>query len=203
MVNSNLVKKLSVATAGAAFMALGTMGSAQATGLIYEGTLFDGSTETETLELENDFFNFDFPGWDFWGFKGNAGETATVTVSKLISEFEPWLCVWFFTEEYTSEFADIFSDSTTFSLNTFMVADTIGSEATFTLANTGFYAIGLTSLYSYNPTTQPLEYSISLQGAGGQAPTPTSVPEPASLLGLMVVGILGAGCVLKRGHATC
>ncbi|NET08442.1 MAG: PEP-CTERM sorting domain-containing protein [Merismopedia sp. SIO2A8] len=50
---------------------------------------------------------------------------------------------------------------------------------------------------------RPIWHYFTRISAQPQAPTPTSVPEPASLLGLMVVGILGAGCVLKRGHATC
>lgn len=199
MATSTLVKKLSMAAAGAAFLALGSVGSAQAAAITFDGNLLDGSTQTGSVQPGNNVSNPQ--GWDFWSFFGNAGDTATVTVRRLVGALDPALGVWFGTEADTSGYTSIFSSGATTPL--IAAADDnlapalpgpFGDpQATFTLANTGFYTVGVSSFAS-NSTTALLPYSISVQGSGHDV----SVPEPASVLGLLAVSALGAGSRLKR-----
>ena len=191
------LNKIFIATAVTGLMTLGTVSSAQAAAITFEGNLIDGDVDTGVVDPGNNTFNPD--GWDFWTFFGNEGDVATITVNRLVEALDPALAAWFGTEADTSDYTSIFSDSA----NTPQVAfadDEIPNPGpfgdptvTFTLnvGQTGFYTIGVTSFLS-DPTSEPLAYQISLTGSG------VSVPEPASVISLLGIAALGFGSALKR-----
>jgi hypothetical protein len=197
MAISSLINKLSMAAVTTAVVAIGTVNSAQAAAITFSGTLTDGETQTDFVQPGNNINNPS--GWDFWRFFGNTGDVATVTVRRLVGSLDPALGVWFGTETDTSNYTSLFSNSA----NTPLV-DSADDElppavpgrfgdpsTTFTLANTGFYTVGVSSFAS-DFSTEPLAYQISLTGSG------VPVPEPGSVMGIVVLGTLGAGSMLKR-----
>lgn len=195
MTTSGLVLKLSIATGAAFLITAGTDRSAEAAAVGFRGTLLNGVTQNDTV-LPGE--NTDNPaGWSFWRFFGNAGDTTTLTVRRLVGELDPAFGVWFGTEADTSNYSSLFDDGLTTSLIASAddelpaaIAGPFGDpEETFTLDQTGFYTVAVSSFAS-DLTSGPLPYSITLSGVGA-----TPVPTPALLPGLIGLGL---GVLRKR-----
>lgn len=222
MVFSTLVKKLSMAAAGAAFAALSAGGAAQAI-IINETSDFGDSVGTEfilpagTTEVLGT--NFGFEDGDLFRFAYDALTTATLGLDFVTGDANLIL--------FNGAGNPLFGDDDR--------GPGLDSEITFTFAP-GEYLVGVgrnnfagfdadgnkiidndTGLCSPgadcnpagvlafvgsesgntggDPTDYRLTFSIPTSGIGSE---PTPVPEPASLLGLLTVGALGAGSALKR-----
>lgn len=195
MTTSGFVLKLSAAAGAALLITAGTDSSAEAAAVGFRGTLVNGVTQNDTV-LPDD--NADNPaGWSFWRFFGTAGDTATVTVRRLVGDLDPALGVWFGTEADTSNYSSLFDDGLTTTLVASAddelpaaIAGPFGDpEAMFTLDQTGFYTVAVSS-YASNFASGPLPYSITLTGASA-----TPVPTPALLPGLIGLGL---GVLRKR-----
>lgn len=222
---STVIKKLSIVTAGAAVVAtaLATI-PAQATTLFTNRAAFEAATTNlmnidfeglvtpdsfDALQLDangptlsgvtfSDTQNFTFvidrPSGDDFDFNGTGGLVVTGATGNLITATLP--------SGITSVGIDIFSYNTGV-----LEIITISTGDSFTVTTpsdrTSSKFVGFTS-------TTPIS-SISFTANDGQAldnltfgqassvsPPPTSVPEPASMLGILVFSALGASSYLKR-----
>jgi len=195
MTTSTLLKKSLMVAASVGCVAVGTLSSTSVFAATFNGSLINGQTQTGTVAPGDNTSNPN--GWSFWQFLGNAGDSTTLTVRRLVGELDPAFGVWFGTESNISNYLSIFSSSA----NTQLVASVDDNlspaisgpfgdpQAAFTLGQTGVYTVAVSSFAS-SPSSDPFPYSITLNGSGA-----TPVPTPALLPGL--IG-LGMGVLRKR-----
>jgi hypothetical protein len=194
MTTSTLLKKLSIATAGAALIALGIGGTAQAATFTESG---DAGQTLNTAQNVGGGINviqgniFPFNDADLFSFSWGGGLFNATTVGG--ANFDTILQLFDFSGTILAQNDDTFIPPFTFSL---------GSTLNQVL-DAGNYFLGISSYPNFassGPTYSNNgwgggstgSYSISLN-----QPT-SSVPEPGSVLGLLALGGLGAGSVLKR-----
>lgn len=187
MATSTMMKKLSLATAGAAFVALGAVGSAQAAG--FTGA-YDPSNWTLSNSNANGYVNtsnapasISITGGNNWSW--NYGQTTytTTSASNGLLSFD-----WSYGTNDWSAYYDPFG----FILNgafTQLTNNNLGWESgTFStlIAQGDVFGFGVNTV---DNTTGAATATIS---------NLISVPEPASTLGLLALGAMGAGSMLKR-----
>jgi hypothetical protein len=186
MTTSTLLKKLSVATAGAALIALGIGGTAQA------ATFTESGDAGQTLNTAQNVGgginviqgNIFFPNdADLFSFSWGGGLFNATTVGG--ANFDTILQLFDFSGTLLTQNDD--SQGTLGStLNQFLDA--------------GNYFLGISSFANFassGPTYSNNGFSSGSYSISLSQPT-SSVPEPGSVLGLLALGGLGAGSVLKR-----
>ena len=232
MAISTIMKKLSMATAGAAFVALGAAGSAQATTLWYNGD-FDGvsgrANEINTLVsnayyIYDDFTVGEGKVWnidtiwsnnlmDFTGvtqstwsigtgvFQGNGG-TVVASGTSAATQTATGRSGYGF-NEYNIQVSGL---NINLGAGNYWLSVTpigFGSGRSFNSTTSGLNAVGTpagnndnsfwnSSYFGTNFQAQNTDYSMGIAGIV------KPVPEPASTLGLLALGAMGAGSMLKR-----
>jgi hypothetical protein len=186
MPTSNIVKKLSIAAAGAAFLALGIGGAAQATSLI-----------GDTINYE-----YIFPD------ASNVYQTNTTTVAAGASDIINAIGIFSINPEATSFLASNFSFNsswTTAEFNGFRLSD-LNFDDGSTIVGFSFET-NMEGLDASRISFTKDSVSVNWNSLAFNRDTylrvnldtdRTSVPEPASVLGLLAVGALGAGSARKR-----
>ncbi|MFB2892112.1 DVUA0089 family protein [Aerosakkonemataceae cyanobacterium BLCC-F50] len=206
MAISTMMKKLSMATAGAAVVALGVVGSAQA------ATFRESGDAGQTLDTAQNvgggitqiLGNYQNSNADLFSFLWNGGAfSATASAS-----FDTQLFL------FNSEGRGVIANDDDISIG--------GGSRIATTLSQGLYYLGISG-YNNDPVsrggsifTDNWSGVQTPTGSGGASPLSgwtgggsngsyqinisetASVPEPASTLGLLVLGSLGAGSMLKR-----
>ena len=193
MTKSTTLKTFSMAAAGAAFMMLGTIGSAEAAS--FTG-VYDPSNWTLTnnnadgfVDTTNAPFSVSITGGD--NESGWFGETlyTTTAVSSGLFSFD-----WSYITQDT--FKDSFWDPFGFILNetfTQLTIDGVGDISQF-----GTFSTMLTAgdIFGFVVQTRDNNYfpaTVTISNL-----SPQSVPEPTATLGFLMLGGMGAGSILKR-----
>jgi hypothetical protein len=109
MTTSTLLKKSLMVAASVGCVAVGTLSSTSVFAATFNGSLINGQTQTGTVAPGDNTSNPN--GWSFWQFLGNAGDSTTLTVRRLVGELDPAFGVWFGTESNISNYLSIFSSS--------------------------------------------------------------------------------------------
>lgn len=212
MVTSTLVKKLSLAAAGAAVMALGAGGAAQAATLDFEsvpgsGAASDGlaisnqyasqgvtfSTIEDGVEFSAHLFNdFVDRGFAIWNTTtsdifGNRGDILRMSFSAAVDavgfDYNP---LGFLGNQTVFNAFDFQGNL----LESFTVPGATG----ISYVPVAFSSSGISRVDIVQPNES---WAYTIDNLSFQTQT-RSVPEPASVLGLLTVGALGAGSALKR-----
>ena len=208
MGTTNLLKKLSMATVGAALMAFGTVATAQAATIV-TGSITLPNSETETTTV--DYFNFSV----------NAAGTVTIDVLARGIDFGNGQSgldstIYLFAKDGSLDASDFiatnddssvlgFSDGSKFSADSYL--SQILDIGNYTLAISNYLftldeAVAGIQTNSNFPFNNNGDYQITFTGDVTVGNPSTSVPEPTSTLGLLAFGTLGAGSMLKRKKAT-
>lgn len=206
MNTTNLLKKLSMATAGAALMAFGTVATAQAATIV-TGSITKPTPETTTV----DYFNFSV----------NTANTVTIDVLAFPIDFGNGPSgldsqIYLFTNDGSLDASDfIASNDEGFSLGFSDGSVSVSDSYLSQFLDVGNYTLAISDyLFSLNEAvagiqtdSNPLirdlgDYQITFTGDVTVGNPSTSVPEPTSALSLLAFGTLGAGSMLKRKKAT-
>jgi len=204
MSTSTIFKKLSITTAGAACIALGTVGSAQATTIVTGSIDHSNSGWYGTTEV------------DYWNFRVNTAGTVTMNVLAWNFDFgngpsslDSYLRL--FNDDGSLDVSDYItgnddswwssaasSDGSTSSLDSYL--SRFLQVGNYTLAISDFYlsvgeAVAGFQTGNYMGSGSG-DYQLTFTGDVTVADA-ESVPEPASILGLLTVGTLGASSIFK------
>ncbi len=167
--------------------------SAHAIPVSYAGDLGSGGSATDAAAPDSGPFGTP-ELWDFWTVSAPFGARVTVSVRRLVANFDPVFGVWFGEETDTGNYFDMFSDSATtvwFGFGDDELAANVaggpGGDAllSFTAIAAGTYVIGVAD-HTFTPTT------------GGNLPylITAAVPEPSTAL--LLLGGLAAVCSPRR-----
>jgi hypothetical protein len=167
-----------------------------------------GSIYTEdniTVEQVNGYENNIWTTYQFWGAEGsrswypNGGDVGYTKITRQDnSDFQNiglLIGSGYFTYSPTNYVYDLWQDGLSVLSGTLF---RVGSPDYLGFGDGGFDEVRLAAYFVNSPDPTQIGYqglaidSIELSGV------PTSVPEPTSLLGLLTVGILGAGSALKK-----
>lgn len=210
MIASTLVKKLSIAAAGAALIALGAMGAAQAAVLTFDDVTIDDSgaipdgygglnwndmgvynaQQFEQLDLNTGWINGTVSG----NYAAHTGYEAIVSSSSSRFDFNSVSLTGLYNNALNILVEGFLGGALKYSQTVVVNTD----AATF--FNFDFLGIDQLKFASSGGTSSgfaDLPY-FAMDNFTITETAPTSVPEPASVLGLLAVGTLGASSALKR-----
>ncbi|WP_424099694.1 PEP-CTERM sorting domain-containing protein [Moorena producens] len=176
---------------------------AEAASITYQGTLKDGIPEFDAVSSSG--FSNDQSTSRFFNFFGNQGDVVTIEALRIEQDLDPALWVFEGIFQDTSDFAsgfslDIDEDDPGFLEfaddeipNPGPFADP-RAVVTLSLPGTGEYTAIVTNFASgpNDGGDGAFDFQITCFGCT------TPVPEPASVLGLLITGSLGFGSALKR-----
>lgn len=86
----------------------------------------------------------------------------------------------------------------TFSIFYGAAGNTAGAYAALSAVGAELWSLGKPSTPGNPASGEPNTFIFAFKGVGGTPITPTAVPEPGSVLGLLAIGALGVGSALKR-----
>ena len=231
MATSTTIKKLSLATTGAAFVALGAVGSAEASTLWYNGdfdylsgkaneintavtnastyddfTIPEGQIWNIDTIWSNNLMNFTGVTQSAWSIRKDvsAGNGGTVVASGTSAATQTATGRnGFGFNEYNIQLSglNINLDAGTYWLSVTPIG--FGSGRSFNSNTSGLNAVGTftantgnsflsSSYFGTNFQSQTYDYSKGIAGVA------KNVPEPTTTLGLLALGAMGAGSMLKR-----
>lgn len=196
-----------LAIAGAAVAGISLISTpATAATIIYEGTLSNEIPSFGSVSSSGDFNSPTSGLSDYWNFFGNQGDTAIISVNRLETAFDPAL--WVFEGSFNDDsafdgaigFDDVgflgFADDEIPNPGPFGDPELV---LTLTLPGTGEYTAIVTNFSSGNDGGDGLfDYQIT---ATGIVDVDVDVPEPSSILGAILVGVVMAGHSLKKTRA--
>ncbi len=194
-----VLKKLSMMTFGAALIALGSVGSAEAATIV-QGSIIKPDEQTTTV--------------DYWDFTVNTASQVTMNVLAYSIDFGNGFSgldsyLHLFNDDGSLDVSDwITSNDDNFSADALSDGSISGLDSYLSLfLNPGQYKLAISDFYfsqeqavagiqtSFNPMGGSNgDYQITFTGDV----TLASVPEPTSMLGLLAFSALGAGSMLKR-----
>ncbi len=201
-----LLKKLSMATVGAALIAFGTVATAQAATIV-TGSITQPTPETTTV----DYFNFSV----------NTAGTVTMDVLAQGIDFGNGISgldsqLYLFTNNSSLDASDFiatndddlsllgFSDGSVNSLDSYLSQFLDIGNYILAISEYNFSLDEAVAGIQTDPNFLGLnngDYQITFTGDVTVGNPSTSVPEPTSTLGLLAFGTLGAGSMLKRKKA--
>lgn len=192
MTTANVMKKLAIATAGTALAAFGTALPSMAGTLTYTGTTVGGATWNRPLS----------------GNPPTSLSAVGTNVAYSVQEFAvDTTGLYNFLSVATNptnwdNFLFLYGNS--FNPTTPLTNAIVGNDDFPNIGRSGFNNVSLTAGIRYFLVTTGFgnsdagSFSNTISGVGNITTPSTSVPEPASVLGLLAVGAMGAGSALKR-----
>ncbi|GAX34146.1 PEP-CTERM sorting domain-containing protein [Nodularia sp. NIES-3585] len=207
MANVNVLTKLSLATGGAAVLALSVSGTAQAasgfsgsyapsnwtlTNITTQGNAgaIQGSVDTTNTPLSISITGSDSGAFDF-----ASGQTAYTTIAAASGD------VSFDWSYSTNDFIGANSDPFGFILNGVFTQLTSGNASTQSVVGSTF-SVNAGERFGFAVQTFTNTFGAATATITNfqapETPVPTPVPEPASLIGLLGLGAFGVTSVRKR-----
>ncbi|MEH2131750.1 MAG: PEP-CTERM sorting domain-containing protein [Nostoc sp.] len=186
MTTVNVLKKLSMAAAGAAVIALGTVGTAQAATFNFSFSNVDGAVNGNvggTIQLPDGDGTFAATSVVITSLPDGLGLTAPLAPSSIIQNV--FSVVAGQINLAGTQFVGLINPSTALALNT-----TIVPVGTFLDALNGA-SLGATGVQDIDSST------LTFTSASAAA-----VPEPASVIGILGLGAFGVTSLRKRKQAT-
>lgn len=188
MTTVNILKKLSMAAAGAAVIALGTVGTAQAATFNFSFSNVSGAVNGNvggTIQLPDGDGTFAATSVVITSLPGSLGLTAPVNALANGSPQNVFSVVGGQINLAGTQFVGLINGGTALALNT-----TIVSVGTFLDALNGAN-LGATGVQDIDSST------LTFTSASAAA-----VPEPASVIGILGLGVFGVTSLRKRKQAT-